>query len=336
MDLGAARGRELAQAERNAAHASPPLVPADTPPADRVVALPGQGAVVAVGLHSKPGSKHPAAATTATGMPTIPCAQLQPAHGGPTRASRFDSSFMVHPAMFPLGHIIPPTIIAAGAAGGTSSPQADASMSATSFSLTPLLLVIVIAGFVYAGVRVRRARADHRARSEERAAELLRAMRQQTARGSNASPAVEATAGGQPTARPQASAAAASATLARKPRLLSEHQRLLYLLLRAALPDYVIMASIRIADLVEPPVGQLAKPELEARMRRLLLERADCVVCDNDLVPLAALVVYENAVEKVPDEHIKVDALRELGVKFLRFRADSLPRPAEMRALVLG
>jgi len=210
-------------------------------------------------------------------------------------------------------------------------------MSATSFPWTPLLFAIVIAGFVYAGMRFKRARAEHRARSDERAAELLRTMHQETARAREAAPGKQATAGIEAPARQQPTAGpAAPARLARKPRLLSDHQRLLYLLLRAAFPDHVIMANIRIVDLAESAIEQSARPEFEARMRQLLQERTDCVVCNNDLVPLAALVVYESATAKVPDERIKVDALRELGIKFLRFRADSLPRPAEMRALILG
>jgi hypothetical protein len=46
-------------------------------------------------------------------------------------------------------------------------------------------------------------------------------------------------------------------------------------------------------------------------------------------------MVYD-ASTGVPEERLKVDTLRELNVRFLRFRADSLPKPAEMRALVLG
>jgi hypothetical protein len=208
-------------------------------------------------------------------------------------------------------------------------------MSAPSLPWFPILVALAVAVLVYAGVHMKRTRAQHRARSEERAAELLRVMREHEARSPSEAP--------RPAARPSAAAAAKAtrqatvgrATLTPKASLLSAPQRMLYLLLRAALPDHVILANIRIADLIEPPAGQPLKPESETRIRQLLLERTDCLVCTNDLVPLAALVVYE-ATEQAPDERVKVDALRELGVKFLRFRAGSLPRPAEMRALVLG
>jgi hypothetical protein len=35
-------------------------------------------------------------------------------------------------------------------------------------------------------------------------------------------------------------------------------------------------------------------------------------------------------------EQARMETLKSLGIRFLRFRADSLPRPAEMRSLVLG
>ena len=51
---------------------------------------------------------------------------------------------------------------------------------------------------------------------------------------------------------------------------------------------------------------------------------------------LAAIVLYESGIRQVPDESAKVEALRAIGIRFLRFRADSLPRPAEVRNLVLA
>ena len=121
----------------------------------------------------------------------------------------------------------------------------------------------------------------------------------------------------------------------RRPRLLTDPQRLLYLVLRAALPDHVVMANMRMIDLLEVPAGPEAV-ERDPRLSALLHQRLDCVVCRNDLTPLAALGVYPASMPGAQQEQAKSDALRELGIRFLRFRADSLPRPAEMRALVLG
>ena len=186
----------------------------------------------------------------------------------------------------------------------------------------------VLALAVYGGVRVRRAREAHRARSEERAATLLREMNLDRKSPPAGSPAPAP----QPFTPLPAITAAAPPSLVRKPRFLSEPQRLLYLLARAALTDHIVMANVRLADLVEASDGAAQR----ARLQDLLQERADCLVCTNDLIPVAALVVYDSSIERVPDERIKIEALRELGVRFLRFRSGSLPRPAEMRALVLG
>jgi hypothetical protein len=129
--------------------------------------------------------------------------------------------------------------------------------------------------------------------------------------------------------------ASAPAELVRRARLLTDTQRLLYLVLRSALPDHVVMANVRIADLADVPADP-AIAERDPRLQALARERIDCIVCSNDLVPVAACVIYESGIGAAPDERVKIDALREMGVKFLRFRADSLPRPAEMRALLLG
>lgn len=192
-----------------------------------------------------------------------------------------------------------------------------------------LLMLIMVALLGYGIVKVKRAREAHRARSDERAAAMMLAMHRQPAepRPARIAPATAHT----PTPRPARTPV--KNTLQRKARLLDDHQRLLYLVLRSALGDHVIMTNIRLADLVDAEGPSPA--ERDTKLDLLLQERLDCVVCSTDLVPLAAVMVYD-ASTGVPEERVKVDTLRELDVRFLRFRADSLPKPAEMRALVLG
>jgi hypothetical protein len=193
-----------------------------------------------------------------------------------------------------------------------------------------LLLLILFALLGYGIVKAKRARETHRARSDERTAAMLLAMHQQTAQP-RPDPAASARAA---VPAPRPAAVPAKTTLQRKARLLDDNQRLLYLVLRSALSDHVIMTNIRIADLIDGETSP-AYGERETKLRLLAQERLDCIVCSNDLVPLAAVMVYD-ASSGVPDERIKVDALRELNMRFLRFRADGLPKPAEMRGLVLG
>ncbi|MCC6534972.1 MAG: hypothetical protein IT531_20685 [Burkholderiales bacterium] len=211
-------------------------------------------------------------------------------------------------------------------------------MNAAPWAWSLLLGAILIALFAYAVIRVRRARDEQRARSSERAAAMMLALHQHGAQSKplprTGAPATDATRAALASSAVRVPTPAGPVLLDRRPRVLTESQRLLYLLLRAALADHVIFANMRLVDLAALPSEQAI--EGDERLRQLLRERLDCVVCSHDLVPLAALVVYDAGIQSVPDERIKVDALRELGIRFLRFRAGELPRPAEMRSLVLG
>jgi len=215
-------------------------------------------------------------------------------------------------------------------------------MPATALLWTTLFIVVFFAVAAYVVISIQRARREQRARSDERAAAMLLTMHGAAAQARPASPAPPAPAAvPAPTPTPTRYAAAAPdnaaqpTALTRRVRLLTDTQRLLYLVLRSGMPDHTIMANIRLVDLVDGAISADAI-ERDARLRELVRERADFLVCNADLVPIAALVIYEAGIAMVPDERIKVAALRELGVKFLRFRADSLPRPNEVRGLILG
>jgi hypothetical protein len=205
---------------------------------------------------------------------------------------------------------------------------------------TILPIAIVLAAVAYVAIAARRTRREHRVRSEERAALLLAAMHGRAGESPveptafNAATPTTETAIRSRVAEPGVPAPPSLAAL-RRPRFLTDSQRLLYLILRAALPDHVVMANTRMIDLLDLPAGDEALGQ-DARLRDLLHQRIDCVVCRNDLVPVAAMVVHAAAMPRAPEEQKQAETLRELGIKFLRFRADSLPRPAEMRALVLS
>jgi hypothetical protein len=151
--------------------------------------------------------------------------------------------------------------------------------------------------------------------------------RSQATQSAQASTAAESPVHGQTPAAP------ASLQSLRRPRLLTDPQRLLYLLVRSALPDHIVLANMRAVDMLDVP----AEPEALApdpRLATLLHRRLDCVVCRADLTPVAALVI--DAGNSPGGEQDTGVLLRELGVRFLRMRSDSLPRPAAMRSLILG
>ena len=191
-----------------------------------------------------------------------------------------------------------------------------------------LIPILFIGTVLYVMYKVRRSAQERRQRSEERAAAMLAKVHAPARTAApDAAPAPAA-----PQIAPGVTPQAAPA-LARRARILTDAQRLLFLALRAAMPEHLIMAHVRIVDLLD--LSHTAGPD-DGRLRALARERLDFVVCDADLVPVAAIVLYESVIEQVPDERIKVEALRAIGIRLLRFRADSLPRPAEVRNLVLA
>ena len=200
-------------------------------------------------------------------------------------------------------------------------------MRGTAIFWAAVIPIVFIGTILYVIYKVRRASEERRQRSDERAAAMLANMQTNvlTRAGAPETPAAVTV--------PKIPAPQAASALLRRPRILTDTQRLLFLVLRAAMPDHLIMAHVRVVDLLDPP--QPADPD-DARLRALARERLDFVVCDGDLVPVAAIVLYEPGIERVPDESTKVEALRAIGVRFLRFRADSLPRPVEVRNLVLA
>ena len=192
--------------------------------------------------------------------------------------------------------------------------------------------IVFIGTVVYVIYKIRRVSGERRQRSDERAAAMLAKVQMHAPALSVAPDTALAVASAAPRVAQSAPPQAAS-TLTRRARILTDAQRLLFLVLRAAMPEHLIMAHVRIVDLLESPYAADAD---DARLRALTRERLDFVVCDSDLVPVAAIVLYESGIERVPDESTKVEALRAIGIRFLRFRADSLPRPAEVRNLVLA
>lgn len=213
-----------------------------------------------------------------------------------------------------------------------------------------LLIGLLIAIGAYALLAVGRASRAQRARSEERAAALL--VELQARGGAAAAPKPASATERAPAAHgtqaslsgagaasagdaPEPAAPLASLRSLRRPRLLTDPQRLLYLLLRSALPDHVVLANMRAVDMLDLPPAPEALAA-DPRLTMLLHRRLDCVVCRADLTPVAALVIDAGTAPAPNREQETGVLLRELGVRFLRMRSDSLPRPAAMRALILG
>jgi hypothetical protein len=129
-----------------------------------------------------------------------------------------------------------------------------------------------------------------------------------------------------PAAVPVAQAAAApipvpaTAPVA-KESFLAGAPKLGYLLCKAALRDHHIFAHV--------PLRSLASPGLDARVAETTV---DLLVCNAQLAPVAAIDVA--GAEAGPPDAAKVQALRGLGLRYLRLSAKSLPRPEQLKDLL--
>jgi hypothetical protein len=216
--------------------------------------------------------------------------------------------------------------------------------------------VLVVAIAAYAVIATRKTRREQLQRSQERASAMMLALHQaaaeskaavarNAARGSAAAADPPAAGSPAPAAAPAPAPATAKAVappappqplaLTRRARALTDPQRLLFLVLRTALPDHVVMPNLRIVDLLDLP-ADVAAIERDARVAALSRQRLDFVVCNSGLEPVAAIVLHDGGEAAAAADRVRIEALREFGVRYLRFRADSLPKPAEARSFILG
>jgi hypothetical protein len=118
-------------------------------------------------------------------------------------------------------------------------------------------------------------------------------------------------------ATPAGAAASPAAATARR-AFLAGPDKLLYLVLKAGLPDHHVFAHCRLADLLDPPPQGWADAHV------------DFVVCRNDLQAVA--VVELERPEARPRN--LAQPLAAAGIRCVQVRASALPKPADVRALV--
>lgn len=202
-----------------------------------------------------------------------------------------------------------------------------------------LITLVWLGAIVFVVARYRRKRAEREAEREKQVALLFAEARNPRKDADSGAPAV------QPAPADAAGAAAATAPatpaaslyLARE-RLLAPPYSLVYLLLRAALPEHEIFVNLALGDLVEAG-PQWRGLERENRLRRLAQQRVDYVVCTRQLNVVAVVVVAGGV---APDaaglegERLRNEALGAAGIRVVRLDASKLPRHPELRAQVLG
>lgn len=135
-----------------------------------------------------------------------------------------------------------------------------------------------------------------------------------------ASPMLAAGGAADGAAAPVPPAALATAPVASR-RFLGQAETLVYLLLRASLPEYSIFARV-------PVTAVLGNPHALRAARALV----DLIVCDRNMQIVAAVELREAKAGARSDAAV----FREAGVRLVELDPRALPKRPEVRGLVLG
>lgn len=167
--------------------------------------------------------------------------------------------------------------------------------------------------------------ADWIPRPEKKEAESLEAIVAAYHRGeipgNNTSAAPSAPAAPAAMSVPAAVPAPLPAMPVRREGFLSGGPKLGYLLCKSALRDHHVFAHV--------PLHTLSASGLDPKLAQTTV---DLLVCNAGLDPVAAIDV--SGAEAPPPDAAKVQALRGLGIRYLRLSAKSLPRPGQLKDLL--
>jgi hypothetical protein len=122
-----------------------------------------------------------------------------------------------------------------------------------------------------------------------------------------------------------------AAPLDKGPRAFLEGRaKVLYLVLRAALPDHHIFVYTRLTDVIKP-IGQAMTPQGRARFAQ---SRMDFVVCNKELNVVAMLDISDGTRPDDPMKHLLQPQLAAAGIRYARVAPNAIPKPAEAKQLV--
>ncbi len=113
---------------------------------------------------------------------------------------------------------------------------------------------------------------------------------------------------------------------------LAGPNRLLYLVLKIGMPDHLVFANVRLADLVRV-VNPAATPQARAQLAQT---RIDFIVCTPNLEVIGLLDITDgNRADDVLKRQLEAQ-LTSGGCRYLRVTPNAIPKPAQIRALVCG
>lgn len=202
-----------------------------------------------------------------------------------------------------------------------------------------LTFLVLVAGVVVIGVFVWNYRRQAAAR-EAASAERMKAFLEQARAEAGVRPDAVAAAP-TPTAVPAAAKAAPNVALsplsgfALRAPLLDAQQRALYLLLKIGLPDHVIFACVSLGAFIRS-AEHVAGFAREAQERRLADVAADFVVCDKSMKPVAAVQCGARSGKAAETAAFAAACAASVGLRWVEISPQALPRPDEIKTLLLG
>jgi hypothetical protein len=116
-------------------------------------------------------------------------------------------------------------------------------------------------------------------------------------------------------------------------RLLSAPETLIYYLLKTGIPDHEVFPKVPMAEVVEAPG---AGYDREQQLRRLARHQVDFVICDKTTRVVVAILVQASGPEAAVSQRIKAECLKSAGIRMVTIDPASLPKRAELRAVVFG
>jgi hypothetical protein len=106
--------------------------------------------------------------------------------------------------------------------------------------------------------------------------------------------------------------------------------KVLYLVLKAALPDHHVFVYTRLTDVVKP-IGRPMTPQGRAQFAQA---RMDFVVCNKVLNVVALLDISDGTRPDDPMKQHLQPQLAAAGIRYARVAPNAIPKPAEARQLV--
>ena len=106
--------------------------------------------------------------------------------------------------------------------------------------------------------------------------------------------------------------------------------KVLYLVLRAALPDHHVFVYARLTDVIKP-IGRPMTPQGRAQFAQ---SRMDFVVCNKELNVVAMLDISDGTRPDDPMKQQLQPQLAAAGIRYVRVAPNAIPKPAEAKRLV--